>query len=149
MSAEDWTLADFRRHVPRIIAERDAALAEVDHLRGLVEDFQHGAAAFVADRIAPIQAERDAARAEAEELRRGYRTVCDYAEQHDATRASLNGARAALAAVAALCDAADEASLRPDHPGFEPIQVPWTTAVRAALAVPEPGEQPTNINEGD
>lgn len=29
MSANDWTLADFRRHVPRIIAERDEARARV------------------------------------------------------------------------------------------------------------------------
>ena len=36
-SRSDWTLADFRRHVPRIIAERDAAVARVAELNKLAD----------------------------------------------------------------------------------------------------------------
>lgn len=47
--------------------------------------------------------------------------------------AELRQLRAWLEAVTALCSAADEASLHSADPDFEPIEVPWTVAIRAIL----------------
>jgi hypothetical protein len=60
------------------------------------------------------------------------RELLGYEDAHEALDA-LGRLRAQRQAVLDLCDADDEATLRPDPVGYEPIAVPWKRAVRAAL----------------
>jgi hypothetical protein len=50
-----------------------------------------------------------------------------------AERDELRTLRAQRQAALDLCDAADEAELKPAITDFEPIEVPWTLAVRKIL----------------
>lgn len=124
------------------------AVDEVERLRHEITGWEVGARF--------VRQERDTARDQAESWRGiAARHEADHALAHDcrrkaeaerdearaAARAEVARLREAIEAVLALCDADAEASLRPTHPDFEPVEVPWTVAIRATFAAALSGSQ--------
>jgi hypothetical protein len=93
----DWTLADFRRHVPRIIAERDEARAENAELRAEVERLRADVHRDQDDEFG-----RSMTKAEQHEMWKNvYKAERDrFLAERDEARAALAASQAAVARVA-------------------------------------------------